>query len=134
MHVCVRCIVVLLLVGQGIYDLALGGWLRWLGEGVLLSQRMSERQRLHALYCHCEHCPDVARCCCIPSRQVAQQPAVRQCDPADEGKILNTWNCRLVSSERPVLALLPTEQTAHSTCYSVPLFAVRIEHPPRVTG
>lgn len=123
-----RVAIVLVLVVQGVYDLALGGWLRLLQVSVASAL---EAERLHALYCHCKHCPDVAKCCCVPAQQVAKHPVVKQCDPAEEGKLPNTWNCRVV--ETAWAGISPEWEEAANPISPLPLslLPARIEHPPR---
>lgn len=126
-------LIILLLISQGIYDLALGGWFWLLQGGILQKNHATAQERLHALYCRCQHCPDVAKCCCIPSRQLNDQPEVRQCDPVDEAKIPNTWNSRVVSAAIPEIPLLYAEEFASAGSLCASLLSTRIDHPPRVS-
>ncbi|MCS7310441.1 MAG: hypothetical protein NZ741_09490 [Armatimonadetes bacterium] len=124
-----RATIILFLIVQGIYDLALGGWVGLLQTA---PAKILDREQLHALYCRCTHCPDVAKCCCVPTQQVASQELVRQCDPADEGNLPNTWNCRVVGAAPPEISLLSGRAVALVSPLTLSLLPVRIEHPPRV--
>lgn len=123
-----RVAIVLVLVVQGVYDLALVGWLGLLQVSLAST---SQAERLHALYCHCTHCPDVAKCCCVPTQHVSEDAHVRQCDPVEEGKLPNTWHCRVV--ETAWTGISPEREEAVSPMLPLPLslMSARIEHPPR---
>ena len=127
-----RGLVVLLLIAQGGYDLALGGWFWLLQESILQRQHIIARDRLHALYCRCAHCPDMAKCCCIPSDQVSRQPVVRQCAPVHDGKIPDTWNSRVVATASSQIPLLYAEEFPSVYHLCTTLLPSGIEHPPRV--
>lgn len=133
MHAYLRYFIVLLLMGQGIYDLALGGWLWLIRSEVLAAQSATARVRLHAIYCHCKVCPDVAKCCCLPSHQIDDHDVVRRCDAADEGKIPNTWNCRVVTVNQPEIPLLFVEKIESAYRLPVSVLPVRVDHPPRAS-
>ncbi len=92
-----RWLIWLILCIQGIYDLSLTGLAR-----MTATAGQDSLQRLHAVYCHCQHCSDIHSCCCVPHKQVITEAAVRQCDPSPAAKVANTWAFRLVSQ-------LPTE-------------------------
>lgn len=128
MQATTRAVIVLLLITQGVYDLALGGW-GWLLQASQVDP--TNRQQLHALYCRCTHCPDISRCCCVPTQQVGEQSVLRQCDPADEGKLPNTWYCRVVSTAPLDIPLLVAEEVLPASASLFLLLPARIEHPPR---
>ncbi|MCS6830129.1 MAG: hypothetical protein NZ749_05730 [bacterium] len=131
MHAYLRYLTLVLLIGQGVYDLALGGWL-WLPQAVALSAASSAKQeRLHALYCHCKHCQDIAKCCCVPSPQMVEHTIVRQCDAADEGKVPNTWSCRILVVSRLAIPLLVEDLLVSPDRLPLLLVPEQIEHPPR---
>ncbi|MGQ9880745.1 MAG: hypothetical protein ACUVSV_07775 [Armatimonadota bacterium] len=124
-----RWFIGLVLITQGIYDLSLTGALR-MAFGQSLSDGSTER--LHALYCHCTHCPDLRTCCCLPNPQAKVTTVVSQCDPSPGEKAVSTWSFRLASQLLPSIALAFCNEepllyiTAyHEGCSSLP------DPPPR---
>lgn len=77
--------------------LAVGGWLNAMSWQQMMRTAGSEQVRLHAIYCQCEHCPDVQSCCCMPSSGAYKGEQMSQCNPTGKAAALNTWNARIVS-------------------------------------
>ncbi len=127
----VRTTIFVLLAVQGIYDLTLGGWLGILRWHAIERSINDAQLRLHAIYCHCQNCPDIRNCCCVPGKQVSSKERISQCDPADAAKVLNTWSGRAVSPAN-VFLLVPrrAEQFGYIPLNTY-LDVVRIDHPPR---
>jgi hypothetical protein len=127
-----RTLVVVILLVQGIYDLSLGGWL-WLARQSLTSAHAPDSlHRLHALYCHCQHCVDVQNCCCVPIKHLANAPVVKQCDAASDAKLPNTWTARVMTDTAVGVPTDYAETRAVSCSLQRLLLPHRIKHPPRV--
>jgi len=126
-----RTLALVILLVQGIYDLSLGGWL-WLARQSLASARAPDSlHRLHALYCHCTQCADVENCCCIPRKQLANAPVVKQCDAASDAKLPNTWTARVVTTVAMRMPMHQRQPQAEPSSLLRPTLPHRIEHPPR---
>ncbi len=127
-----RTLVVVILLVQGIYDLSLGGWL-WLARQSLASAHATDSpHRLHALYCHCQHCVDVENCCCVPRKQLANASVVKQCDAGSDAKLPNTWTARVMTTSAIVVPMHHVEIRVEPCSLPRPLLPHRIKYPPRV--
>ncbi len=126
-----RSTVIILLLVQGVYDLTLGGWMAILQWQLLEKTTADTQARLHSIYCHCKHCPDINNCCCIPDNQLSGGERISQCEPAREAKLLSTWSSRVASSSEVVLFVPQSRIEVGYSPLHPSLCAYRFEHPPR---